>query len=93
MCGGDEASVQHAANTQCPQLFTVGIGISMVYGTAKGSLGYRMEIPPEFATNPQDTTTAQFSLTTKVGEGKWHRDEATCFRHSLRISLLTYSAY
>lgn len=64
----------------------------MVYGTAKGSLGYRMEIPPEFAANPQDTTTEQFSLTTKVGEGKWHKEGYDVLKASANNSLLTYGA-
>ncbi|KAI0503108.1 hypothetical protein F5B22DRAFT_630641 [Xylaria bambusicola] len=48
---------------------TVGIGVSMVYGTTQQALGYRTHIPADFAGDPFDVTTYQLATTSKVEFG------------------------
>ncbi|KAK4169820.1 plasma membrane protein Pth11-like protein [Cladorrhinum sp. PSN259] len=47
-------------------LFTVGIGIILVYGVSQHALGYPLEVPVDYSGNPLEISTAQTTETSKA---------------------------
>ncbi|KAI0179363.1 plasma membrane protein Pth11-like protein [Hypoxylon sp. FL1284] len=47
-------------------LLTIGIGISLIYGVSRETLGYPTRMPPDFAGNPLELKTDQITLLSKI---------------------------
>lgn len=49
-------------------VFTVGVGVAMVYGVSRKSLAYPKEVPSDYTGSPLDLDTEQLTITQKASK-------------------------